>query len=119
MRGYYSDQTEHIHNFLSQIPVEDYENVWGDGQGCSKLYCIVGITPCYKYFDNSYKQFPVWPEMQTETRNMLENESPEWIIVPGGENNINCLQDVLKDKYILIDNMDSDNVVIYLYKLKQ
>lgn len=117
--GWYDQMETEIYDFLSQIPEEERDSVWGNGTSFSKVFCIAGITPCFPYFDNGPVHYTMDPAMHEETERMFTDNPPKWIVVATlGESQIPSLTENAEEKYELEDILEGEKH-LELYRLKE
>lgn len=116
-QGWYDEMETEIRDFLSQIPEEERNSVWGNGSAFSKVFCISGITPCFPYFDNGAVHYVMEPKMNDRTVEMFENNPPKWIVVASiGEAHIAAMEKYIPEMYELYDVLDGEKH-LELYRL--
>lgn len=117
--GYYDELESEIRDFLSQIPEEERDSVWGNGTSFSKVFCIGGITPCFPYFDNGNVHYVMEPKMNDRTVEMFETNPPKWIVVSTiGEARIAAMEKYIPELYELYDVSEGEKH-LELYRLKE
>lgn len=117
-RGWYDELQDEIYTFLSQIPEEERNSVWGNGSSFSKVYCIGNITPCFPYIDNGQVHYVMDPTMNVRTEEMFENNPPKWIVVVNlYEPKIEALVKYVPKMYDLVDVLDGEKH-LELYRLR-
>lgn len=108
-KDWYGIQHEQIQEFMSQIPENDMNSVWGNGEGFSRVYCVSDIIPCFQYFDNCRIHFSVDSKMEGETWEMLNTNPPRWIVL--SELDILPSDRIIKtieESYILFDTLNGE-----------
>lgn len=119
MTGWYDQLEDEIREFMSQIPEEERDSVWGNGSSFSKVFCISGITPCFPYFDNGNVHYVMDPSMHDKTEEMFENSPPKWIVVVSiREPHIDAMEKYVPEKYELHDVLEGEKH-LELYRLKE
>lgn len=117
--GWYDTLESEIRDFMSQIPEEERDSVWGNGMSFSKVYCISGITPCFPYFDNGNVHYVMEPKMNDRTVEMFENNPPKWIVVVSvSETHIAAMEEYVPKMYELYDVSEGQKH-LELYRLKE
>lgn len=118
-QGWYDKQHNEIREFMSQIPEEERDSVWGNGSSFSKVFCIADITPCFPYFDNSNVHYQMDPTMNDRTIEMFEMNPPKWIVIVNvGEPKIECLAKYITEMYDLEDVLEGEKY-LQLYRLRK
>lgn len=118
-RGWYDNLEGEIRDFMSQIPEEERDSVWGNGTAFSKVFCISGITPCFPYFDNGTVHYMMEPKMNDRTVEMFETNPPKWIVVVSiKEAHIEAMEKYIPEKYELYDVSNGEKH-LELYRLKE
>jgi len=118
-QGWYDKQHDEIREFMSQIPEEERDSVWGNGSSFSKVYCVADITPCFPYFDNGNIHYQTDSSMNDKTVEMFETKPPKWIVVATvGESKIDCLQGYITEMYDLEDVLEGEKY-LQLYRLRK
>lgn len=116
-QGWYDTLEGEIRDFMSQIPEEERDSVWGNGSSFSKVFCISGITPCFPFFDNGNVHYVMEPRMHDKTVEMFENNPPKWIVVVSiREAHIDAMEKYIPEMYELYDVLDGEKH-LELYRL--
>lgn len=84
-KGFYEHQTLAALDIRDQIPVEDFDSIWGYEIG-SKFYIRTNLYPCYKVFDfiKMYETEDLGG-FADEIYKDISQIKPKWIVIPSFE----------------------------------